>query len=62
MFIVYRDILGCVAVEVDTRYSILFVDGVVYFDDTNGKTYRVPVSSLVEIAHKNAGDPEEVKA
>lgn len=48
MIIVYSDEIGLVARQVD-EYGIQFCDGEVYFSDTNGKEYVIPVDSVTEI-------------
>ncbi len=52
MIVVYRDDLGHVAVEVDTRYCVGFLDCEVYFDDLDGNSYRVPIDQLIMITTK----------
>jgi hypothetical protein len=49
MIVVYRDNGGLVAVEVDTTYNIAFLDSIIMFDGLDGKSYKIPVKSLVVI-------------
>ena len=42
----YRDDLGIVVVDVNPDNGIMFLGDTAYFTDTNGRDYKVPVSSL----------------
>lgn len=51
MIVTYRDDLGLVSVTINDTYGIQF-DGYenVYFTDTDGKDYKMPMQHLVSIA------------
>lgn len=50
MYITYRDEVGGVTVEVHPEYGISFLEGKVFFTDTNGKDYKISVDAVVEIS------------
>lgn len=49
MKICYRDELGPVIVEIDTAFVISFDGQYAYFNDTEGRDYRVNVKDIVMI-------------
>ena len=46
VIITARDKVGAYAVEVDPQYGMAFLDGKVYFTDTNGKDYDIPIEEI----------------
>lgn len=51
MFIMFRDKIGCVTVEVDNS-GINFDDGKAFFSDANGKDYVMPMENVLTICSK----------
>ena len=48
MYIIYRDNIGSVQVEVD-QYGIYFSEGHATFSSENGNSYKIPMNNIVLI-------------